>query len=207
MTEGSKLGQTAEQAPSSGIGPSEVDSIARLRRLNAKNSTSRHHRTQPYFKDVDIDQIRYHRFLHGARLRAELPMPLAEPKSGVVLERKFCKVAYKRPIQVTYERGDYWCFGGTDTLEEARVTLTESRMFPVLVHPTISEDELLEEVLIDQIWNLLHGLKRSKPLKKSVELLIRCAIRFPQVFGKHTKSEWARLFGCADRSFGMPRAK
>jgi hypothetical protein len=158
----------------------------------------------PHFENADIDHIHYHRYLPEARRQTGILFSLAEPKLGIFKEEKIRKLAYKDPVHVVKARGEILCFGGVTTLEEARNTLIRSRTFPVLVYPAISHQDVVEQVLLDQLCPIIRGCTRIKPLKKLIGLVVAIAVRFPAVFAKHTKSDWARLFCRTERSFTMP---
>jgi hypothetical protein len=153
----------------------------------------------PLFKKLDIDTIHYHHGLAAAYRAIALNFP-ENSKSGLLNESGLRTAAYALPIRVVAINGHYYAFAGIPILELARSTLRESRYFPVLVHRVATEEDILDQAVIERIVMYAMFQIPAKKRPRFVDLTYRTVQKFAGIFNVITQDHWAKLCGITDRT-------
>jgi hypothetical protein len=156
---------------------------------------------QPVFEVHDLDGIQIHRGLELALRTLNITHPFAEAKTGLLAQGATLRLAYKDPIQIVKTGGYLRCFGGANTLEEARKSIPFPRYFPVLVYPSVTQDDIIMEVIFDEIVKQIRARFDSEKMPDFVASTLEIAHQFSSIFPDHNKDEWAALLRRAARTF------
>lgn len=205
------LGEILTPAPSC-EGEQTVEEITLTRPADAElaasdaqiiNKSSKHRSHQgpvPRYVEHSIDDIhvdsRYGSSLWASRVirRPLLRMNLLN-EEGV---RLLCRAL---PIRISVIEGRYYAFGGMLSYELARNCLQLSRQIHVLCYEEVSEREVLDAALVDQIILPALQLVNDQVDSSLIDRLLTVQWLRPEIFMRRSKQKLVEDFGRSPRNF------
>jgi hypothetical protein len=157
-------------------------------------------RPEPIFIERSIDEVhvdsRYGRSLWEAGfVKRLLPRMSLLSEEGV---RILCKAF---PIRVSVIDGKYYTFGGMLSYDLARHCLGGSRRISVLRYEEVSEGEVLDAALFDQIILSLLMLTNDQADSWLIDELLMVLRLRPEIFAHPGKAKLIADFGRSSRNF------
>ncbi|MGB8479720.1 MAG: hypothetical protein WCE63_12915 [Acidobacteriaceae bacterium] len=185
-------------------GPYSVPTQTTLFALEGGPAKRRPAPSHPVFQEVNLDSVQYEGRLESAYRSTGL-VAVLEPPLGLLTEKGLRRMAYSAPIHVMQRDGYFFCFGGKRLLDEARRVIKPPKLYPVLVYRSTTQEEIIEQTLIDEVVIPLWNRMLPKVCRTFVSAALQVAEQFSELLPRHTKVEWAILLRRSERSFSIPK--
>lgn len=146
----------------------------------------------PVWREINLNKVVQSPAIEAV-LRSEGIVRIHRPSTGIAEIGGLRRLAYLEPILVAHKDGRYICLANWELVVEAREKLYASELFPVSILADVSDEEMFDYVLTEQIIKPLRNQMSGPQLASSAPAMIAVAKRYPHLFARLTLKKWAEL--------------